>query len=202
MEGQFSDADEDDNAVVVTTVPVDNEDDVDDDEEEEDVGGDFGEWSEEEAGDEVKVASLFEPDRVFGSVEEALTHDAALGLDAEAFKALSVYDRIKLVNYVRTQVKEVVGPWSQSAMDGPEQLLVEVKQSSGLPDGSLWEADTYLMPVLREDLYLTWADDEHFEEDEAGQHQLEDQIVNDARDKELEHELEELREKVNLDELQ
>lgn len=118
---QFRDADEDD-----------NENDEDDDEEEEENVNDE-EWEEEND----QCVSLFDSSKSFPSVEEAMKHDAQVhGLDVDAFSALSVYDRIKVVNWCRSS-----------------------KIANFADHKKEWDNEAFLKPVLQDDPYLTWSPD-------------------------------------------
>ena len=165
---QFEDAESSDEAHGAVAEPEEPEED-----EEEEEAGEFDDWDEEQEA--ALTASLLEPDRKFESVEAAMAHDASLGFDVEAFKQMgAVYDRIRLINYVRRQVADGKSPWSGADVASKEKLLEEARASEGLPAADKWQSDDYLQPVLLEDLYMTWADEEHFEEDDEGQHQNED----------------------------
>ncbi len=118
---QFRDADEDDRK-------YDDEEEEEEEDEEELIGED--DW--EEAAEE--CFSLFDSARSFPCVEDAMKHDCGLGLDLAAFSSLSVYDRIKVVNWIRTTKKA--------------DFALHKKE---------WDQETFLKPVLQEDPYLTWS---------------------------------------------
>ena len=189
----------------------DGSDYADEDEEElvEGEGEDFGEL---EAGDgdndEPRVVSLFDNAKTFATVGEALLFDGELGFGVAAWTGLGgMYDRIRVVNYIRSNVKSGTGPWTREPRATLAEMIEEVRNSEGLlPRKELWESEEFLMPVLYDDLYLTWCDDEHFEHD-GDDGQYEDQFVvavdDEAIVKEMTHMREELLERnhVELDEL-
>lgn len=193
---RFADAEGEDDG------PLDGEEERDErEEDEEDESGegaaDFGEWESEGSGGEGSggVVSLFEPSVVMGSVEEALSFDGGLGFDVKAFKSLgAVFDRIRVVNYIRKMVACQTGPWSGQENQTREQLLAEVRNSSGLPDEARWASEEYLTPVIFEDLYLTWADDDHFDEDGPHAHALEEKFMMGVDDDAIVKEMSHLRE--------
>jgi hypothetical protein len=119
MQGRFADADD----------SGEEGEEEEEEEEEENDAVDVGEdW--EEAPECCR--SLFEP-LEFATVEEAMEHDGRVGLDVAAFQRLSVYERIKVVNWCRTT--------------GAKDFAARRAE---------WEGETFLRPVLQDDPYLTW----------------------------------------------
>ena len=164
------------------------EDPLDSEEEREEEEEDFGALEDEE-NVESRVASLFEPSRLFESVEEALAHDAALGWKTEAFRALpGAYDRIRVVNFIRSRVAAGRGPWTGEQRT-PDELLQEVRENAGLPPKELWDSEDFLRPVLFDDLYLTWCDDEHLQDEE----EYDGNVLADVQDEEIVREMTHLR---------
>ncbi len=129
----------------------DDEEEEEEEEEEEPVRGaeddDDGEWQEESEA----CRSLFSPE-TFPSVEAAMEHDAKSGFDVAAFAKLSVYDRIKVVNWCRTS--------------GEKNFASQRAE---------WDSETFLRPVVADDPYLTW-EGEMGEEEGAGEAVIDDRL--------------------------
>jgi hypothetical protein len=129
-EMQFADACSDDDS-------EEKEEEEEDEDELEDAVNEKDDW--EEAAEE--CLSLF-GEKMFSSVDAAMKFD---GFDVETFGGLSVYDRIKVVNWCRTK-----------------------KRIDFVLNKLEWESEVYLKPVVEDDPYLTWSSEfgEEREEEE------------------------------------
>lgn len=101
-------------------------------------------WEDaEEDQEDIVVVSLFD-DKTFKSVQEMLAHcKDEHGFDFTAVQAelkLDFYDRIRLVNYIRSQVKAGVSKPDVSTKD-------------------VFADEKYLQPVLEDDAFLFGLDD-------------------------------------------
>ncbi|EPT00251.1 hypothetical protein FOMPIDRAFT_1023851 [Fomitopsis schrenkii] len=129
--------------------------------------------------------SLFDQDKTFPSVPEALNHDKSThGVDLDAIcskLSLDPYQRIRLINWIR---KEKPSPSEVLALKGDE---------------SLFSSDEYLIPAIEDDplLQLTSTDWSSSDEDEPSGSAQTDLEVANRRIRALERKLQKAQQDLN-----
>lgn len=138
----------------------DSEDSELDEPNEKDVMDDDDQWE-----DAVEAHPIFSPHVVCATIEEAIEHDKkSCGFDLNVLGSLAdSYDRIRVVNYLRHCVGDLIDPWTLNKCDSLDLLREDCKQYVGrIPEKSSWAPDgddtKFLKPVLENDALLTWDD--------------------------------------------
>jgi protein arginine N-methyltransferase 3 len=106
----------------------------------------WSDWEEDE-GVEMPTQSLFGPARTFANPSECIraTRDEH-GFDIlKAARALGLYERIQLVNYIRARTAEG---------DAAGALVSAVTAALALPAGRPWKDERFLQPVVEGDPIL------------------------------------------------
>eukprot|EP01119_Soliformovum_irregulare_P006115 TRINITY_DN1788_c0_g1_i1.p1 TRINITY_DN1788_c0_g1~~TRINITY_DN1788_c0_g1_i1.p1 ORF type:complete len:164 (-),score=51.20 TRINITY_DN1788_c0_g1_i1:21-512(-) len=80
------------------------------------------------------------------------------------FAKRDIYDRIKMINYLRTLVKQRFG--TQHSFASSEALLTHLKESGIDSLAEEWKQEQFLTPVLEGDVLLMEDEDEDDDEDE------------------------------------
>lgn len=108
----------------------------------------WSDWEEEEGDrEELRTQSLFEPSRTFASPDECLSNARdEFGLDILKVTAgRGFYERIQLVNYVRSRI---------ASGEGATSLVASVLAHANSTDAPPWRAEDHLKPVVEGDPLL------------------------------------------------